>query len=130
MQNAMQNILLQALEDLDGIMICTTNLAQSLDTAFERRFLFKVKFSNPDAEVRSRIWRDMIPTLSATDARILSERYNLSGGQCENVMRKAAIEEIICGTAPPLALIDTFCQQEKTATTRSIRPITGFGTAV
>ena len=40
----MQNILLQELEDFKGIMMATTNLTSNLDEAFERRFLFKIKF--------------------------------------------------------------------------------------
>lgn len=127
MQNAMQNILLQALEDLEGIMICTTNLAQSLDSAFERRFLFKVKFDTPTVEVRSRIWKSMIPELTLDDANTLAQRYILSGGQCENVMRKAAIEEILNGTAPSLDILDAFCQEEKTNNiSRTLKPIIGF----
>ena len=37
MENAMQNIILQEMENLEGIMIATTNLTGNLDTAFERR---------------------------------------------------------------------------------------------
>lgn len=40
MNNSMQNIILQEMENLDGILVATTNLAASLDSAFERRFLF------------------------------------------------------------------------------------------
>lgn len=36
-ENAMQNILLQEMERLEGILIATTNLTQNLDKAFERR---------------------------------------------------------------------------------------------
>ena len=41
MENSIQNIILQEIENLDGIMIATTNLQQNMDTAFERRFLYK-----------------------------------------------------------------------------------------
>ena len=37
MENSIQNIILQEMEALDGIMIATTNLQQNLDKAFERR---------------------------------------------------------------------------------------------
>jgi hypothetical protein len=30
------------MENLDGIMIATTNLTQNLDKTFERRFLYKI----------------------------------------------------------------------------------------
>ena len=44
MENTFQNIILQEMEDLQGIMIATTNLSENFDKAFERRFLYKVKF--------------------------------------------------------------------------------------
>lgn len=126
MQNSMQNILLQALEDLDGVIICTTNLAQSLDSAFERRFLMKIEFSNPDTEVRAHIWQSMIPSLTDKEALSLAERYNFSGGQCENVMRKATIEEIINGTTPTFSQLDAFCKEESVLQKKRLRPIIGF----
>ncbi|MBM3185320.1 MAG: AAA family ATPase, partial [Bacteroidetes bacterium] len=46
-ENAIQNILLEELENFKGIFIATTNLAENLDKAFDRRFLFKIKFQKP-----------------------------------------------------------------------------------
>ena len=43
MLNSLQNIILQEMETIDGIMICTTNLHTNLDSAFERRFIYKVE---------------------------------------------------------------------------------------
>ena len=48
MENSIQNIILQEMESLEGIMIATTNLVQNMDAAFERRFLYKVKFEKPE----------------------------------------------------------------------------------
>ena len=45
MENSLQNIILQEMESIDGIMIATTNLTNNLDKAFERRFLYKVRCS-------------------------------------------------------------------------------------
>ena len=42
MENSIQNIILQEMESLEGIMIATTNLTSNLDKAFERRFLYKI----------------------------------------------------------------------------------------
>lgn len=39
MENSIQNIILQEIEQLDGILIATTNLAENMDKAFERHFL-------------------------------------------------------------------------------------------
>jgi SpoVK/Ycf46/Vps4 family AAA+-type ATPase len=43
-ENAIQNIILEELENFEGIFFATTNLAKNLDSAFERRFLFKIEF--------------------------------------------------------------------------------------
>ena len=76
MENAIQNIILQEMETLDGIMIATTNLETNLDSAFERRFLYKIRFDKPDASVRSKIWQQMIPILTDTVLnRSVSESY-------------------------------------------------------
>jgi len=41
-ENTIQNIILQEMENLCGILIATTNLSQNMDSAFERRFLYKI----------------------------------------------------------------------------------------
>ena len=60
MENAIQNIILQEMENLEGILIATTNLTCNLDTAFERRFLFKIEFKKPETEVKAKIWKSML----------------------------------------------------------------------
>lgn len=51
-ENAMQNIILEELENFEGIFIATTNLVSHLITAFERRFLFKIEFRKPELPVK------------------------------------------------------------------------------
>ena len=97
MENAIQNIILQEMETLDGIMIATTNLQENLDHAFERRFLYKIKFEQPDATVRTKIWQQMIPELTESDATTLAAAYDLSGGQIENIARKHSINVVLHG---------------------------------
>lgn len=114
MENTVQNIILQEMESLDGIMIATTNLTENLDTAFERRFLYKIRFEKPDASVRSKIWRQMIPELSDSDAATLASNYDFSGGQIENVARKFSINTILHGQASELLpLLNSYCQEER-----------------
>ena len=118
MENSIQNIILQEMETLDGIMIATTNLTQNLDTAFERRFLYKIKFEKPDATVRQRLWQSMMPTLSDADAHILATGYDFSGGQIENISRKATINAILHGEdANDLVRLTAFCNAERLDTT-------------
>ena len=97
MENTIQNIILQEMETLDGIMIATTNLEENLDPAFERRFLYKLKFVKPDASVRIHIWKSMIPELTEADAQAIASQYDFSGGQIENVARRYTVDCILHG---------------------------------
>lgn len=97
MENSIQNIILQEMETLDGIMIATTNLEENFDPAFERRFLYKIKFEKPDTTVRQKIWQQMIPELTDDNARQLASTFDFSGGQIENIARKHNINMVLYG---------------------------------
>ena len=112
MENAIQNIILQEMEDLDGILIATTNLTSSLDKAFERRFLYKIRFDKPSAETRSLIWQTMLPELDEAEARMLAADFEFSGGQIENIVRKKTVKALISEQEPSLADIREYCREE------------------
>ena len=112
-ENAIQNIILEEMEKLDGILIATTNLADNLDHAFERRFLFKIKYNNPTIEAKKNIWMDKLPRLSENEAEQLASTYDFSGGQIDNIVRKSLMEEVIKGKNPTLPTLRTMCAQEK-----------------
>lgn len=111
-ENAIQNIILDEMENLEGILIATTNLTSNFDSAFERRFLYKIKFDFPTDEARMAIWESRIPSLGCEDFDRLS-RYELSGGQIDNIVRKATMNEILTGLAPSLKSIAELCSEEK-----------------
>ena len=114
MENSIQNIILQEMETLDGIMIATTNLQQNLDKAFERRFLYKIKFEKPTVEARIQIWRTMIPDLSEMDAKTLAAKYDFSGGQIENIARHYTIDSILHDAKEDkLAMLINHCDNER-----------------
>ena len=114
MENSIQNIILQEMENLSGILIATTNLECNLDSAFERRFLYKLRFERPDSNVRAKIWRSMVKGLRLKDAITLSERYELSGGQIENVARKHTINHILFGSKTKLIdALSSYCDSER-----------------
>lgn len=94
MNNTMQNILLEELENFDGIFMATTNLIDNMDDAFSRRFLNKIKFDRPTAKTREHIWKSKLPELEDKIYEKLSI-YDLSGGQIENVTRKYLINKIL-----------------------------------
>ncbi len=113
MENSIQNIILQEMETLDGIMIATTNLQQNLDKAFERRFLYKIKFDKPSEEARAHIWHEMIPELSDIDVHTLAAKYDFSGGQIENIARHYAIDNILHGDSKDaMAMLISHCDNE------------------
>jgi len=120
MENSIQNIILQEMESLDGIMIATTNLVQNMDAAFERRFLYKVKFEKPELAQRTKIWQSMMPELSEKTAERLASAFDFSGGQIENVTRKCDIESILYGDDFVTdEKIEQYCREENIVKTRT-----------
>ena len=112
MENALQNIILQEMETLDGILIATSSMPDNLDTAFNRRFLYRVWFGQPDAKARQAIWHSMMPELSEADTSALSQEYALNGGQIENVVRQATIDAILYGQSASLDTLKRYCLQK------------------
>ena len=114
MENSIQNIILQEMEQLDGIMIATTNLQENLDKAFERRFLYKIKFEKPTVEARALIWQSMIPELSEMEVQTLASKYEFSGGQIENIARHYVIDNILHDAeGDVLAMLTSHCDNER-----------------
>ena len=111
-ENAIQNIILQEMEDLNGILIATTNMTANLDKAFERRFLYKIEFDKPDPDSKKKIWQSLIPNLSDEYAIRLSEQFDFSGGQIENIARKCMVSSILNGTIPDFSGYDALCREE------------------
>jgi SpoVK/Ycf46/Vps4 family AAA+-type ATPase len=92
--NATVNVLLQELERFNGVIIFATNLAASLDPAFERRIRTHILFGLPGVEERERIWRSQLhqrtPLAEDVDFRALAEEFPRSGGDIKNAVLKAA----------------------------------------
>ena len=112
-ENAIQNIILEEMEKLDGILIATTNLTDNLDSAFARRFLFKIKFGQPTEEAKQCIWKSKLSWLTDDDCRQLAVHHDFSGGEIDNIVRKVVMEEVLHGTRPTLSKIEELCRHEK-----------------
>ena len=125
-ENAMQNVILQEMEDLDGILIATTNLTCNLDKAFERRFLYKIEFNKPETEVKAKIWSSMLKKLSKKDALHLASHFDLSGGQIENVARKRTVDYILSGRYASLDEMENYCLSEAFDNKTDHHHIAGF----
>lgn len=114
MENTLQNIILQEMEDLDGIMIATTNLTCNLDPAFERRFLYKIKFCKPSERVRAQIWQAMLPGLVEKGAKHLASRFDFAGGEIENVIRKYIVKSVLLGlNEVDVPVLEELCTTER-----------------
>lgn len=111
-ENAIQNIILEELENFDGILIATTNMVDNFDNAFERRFLFKIEFHKPNTSTKGKIWKSKLPDLSDTECKTLADRFDFSGGQIENIVRKKEMHEIIYDNPVRFENILSFCGEE------------------
>lgn len=93
--NLMTNIMMQEIERFNGILILTTNREFAFDPAFDRRFLYKVKFDLPDENQREQIWRILLKDCTKLSPDVsfgeLARLYPLSGGQIKNVVLKAVM---------------------------------------
>ena len=111
-ENTMQNIILSEMENLNGILIATTNLFRNMDFAFERRFLYRIDFDKPSAENRKEIWKTLMPDLRDDLIQELSQEYELSGGQIENIARKTEVSRVLNDDVLPMDLLIQFCKEE------------------
>ena len=84
--------LLQRVEAYRGLVILTTNLQGTIDSAFLRRLRFIVQFPFPDAEQRAEIWRRVFPSATPTEGLDMDRlsRLSLSGGNIRNLALNAA----------------------------------------
>jgi len=124
-ENRIQNILLEEIENFEGILIATTNLSNNMDIAFERRFLFKIEFQKPSVKAKSQIWKSKMPHLSFEDCKLLALQFDFSGGQIDNIVRKNEINEIIHGSKVEVKTLLEFCREETLRSKFSKVPI-GF----
>jgi len=126
MENAIQNIILQEMESMEGILIATTNLTDNIDKAFERRFLYKIEFKRPEISVRAKIWESLIPGLSDEVATRLASEFDFSGGQIENISRMKAVDAVLTGNESlDYNVLSEYCRTETLQRAGSIKKI-GF----
>lgn len=126
MENSLQNILLEGMEKMEGILIATTNLTENFDSAFDRRFLYKVEFKKPCENAKASIWKTMLPELSDIQAKELSLKYDFSGGQIENIARKKVVDDVLNGNGCTFDGILAFCEDELSIRRNSRSVVAGF----
>ena len=96
--NSVINVLLQELEDFKGIFIATTNRLINIDSALDRRMLFKLRFEKPDKNTRLSILKEIFNDIPDDILVKASTDYDLTGGQIDNVKRRCLTEQLLFGT--------------------------------
>lgn len=109
--NATQNIILDAFDEFEGILMATTNLTKNFDPAFERRFLYKLELDKPDYETRSKILIDKL-SISEEIAIKLSKEFELTGSNVENIYRKYITKKILYGNECTYELLHELAKDE------------------
>lgn len=100
-ENVVQTILLQELEQFDGILICTTNRPDSFDEAFYRRFLFQLEVDVPDQVTRKQILRHYFSELIDSELEALS-KYEFTAASLDNFKKQRLIEKLATSEPQPL----------------------------
>jgi SpoVK/Ycf46/Vps4 family AAA+-type ATPase len=92
--NLETNYLLQRLESYQGIVLITTNAAENIDSAFQRRMDVAINFTAPQAEERWHIWQLHLPLAHAVEPLALERiaaRCAMTGGQIRNAAQLATL---------------------------------------
>jgi len=87
-------------------------LTKNLDSAFSRRFGFKIFFDKPTTEAKHHIWLDKIPTLAEKEAWKLAEEFSLTGGEIDNICKKYHMNQVLYGVFPCMDELERFCRDE------------------
>lgn len=81
--------LLQRLENFPGVVILSTNNRSHLDSAFNRRFTFIIRFTYPDKALRHKMWIKIWPKGAKVspdvDFEKLAGRADITGANIRNV---------------------------------------------
>lgn len=127
-ENNLSNIMLEEMENFNGILLATTNLFDIIDPAFERRFLFKTRLIKPDATARTKIWKSSIPELTEDEAHKLADTFEMSGAQIDNVVVKRDLAELYYEGDRGYDYIVGLCEKELSTEngTKSFRPRIGY----
>ncbi len=92
--NLETNYLLQRLEHYQGIILITTNLADNIDKAFQRRMDIVVPFFQPQMEQRLSIFYLHLPENHSVNLNYLEkvcQHCSLMGGQIRNICLHASL---------------------------------------
>ena len=91
--------LLQRFENYEGVSILASNFKDNIDTAFYRRFHSIVRFKNPEADERLRLWEVHLPKefkfAEDVDLDEISRSVKINGAGIYNVMRRSCMKAVL-----------------------------------
>ncbi len=104
------NVLLQHMEDYEGVVVLATNMARVMDKALDRRIDIAVEFDMPTPELRKKIFERLVPPRAPLardiDFEELARKFELSGGSILNVVRQAMRNALKHGTRHRITMED------------------------
>lgn len=91
-RNALVNVFLRHLEYYQGLLFLTSNRVEEFDPAFNSRIHLHVQYQEPDATIRTQIWRHFIPkNWPDSVAEGLGNDLEINGRDIKNLMRTAVL---------------------------------------
>lgn len=106
--NIESSLLLQCIEEYQGVTLLATNNMTAIDAAFVRRFRFFLQFKEPDEEIRYEIWKSTFPKEAPVspevDFRELARIFRFTGAIIKNVALQAAY--LSAGTGREIGMIE------------------------
>lgn len=108
-ENAMQTILLQHLEQFHGILVATTNRPHAIDSAFERRFLYKIELEIPQFQVRLKILQHFFPDIPKSTRESIAREFIFTGADLAMFKKRLVVKQLLSPqTAFPVKELETF----------------------
>ncbi len=115
MHNQMQNIFLEQIERFEGVLIATTNLLETIDPAFSRRFNHKIEFKKPNFNERLELWEKLLPKNAPYESGFNKEvlaKHNLTGGQVSLIIKNTAYK-VATKDEPIFTILDFISEIER-----------------
>jgi SpoVK/Ycf46/Vps4 family AAA+-type ATPase len=127
------NTFLREIEQYDGLLCFTTNRADGLDAAMERRIMYRLEFLPPTKEVRKRLWESLfqkapIPGHEELDLSTVAQTYDFTGGRTRLAFLDSLQRAAEVGRIDQRILLEACEEEHRSALPgKKSKQIRGFG---
>lgn len=124
--NITVSYLLQRIESFGGVTILTTNLRESVDAAFLRRFRFVIEFPPPDQAARVELWRRAFPAQTPTRGLVPERLAQLpaSGAVIRSIVLRASLAAALEAHDDPAVEMRHLLEAAKAEYRKARQPLT------